>query len=239
MFEDLIESSSQQGGKTKTAFLISFLLHGGITFTLVTVSLVYYQTLPEKELGKGWLTFLAPPAPPPPPAPPAPTWVLPEISEEIPPPSDDLLTVPSITHTVGGVSGGIPGGVVGGVPGSVLGNVLGGIHAPRPPPPPTVKKRPIRVGGNIQASRLVHRVEPQYPELARKARITGTVVLRVTVDEKGNVAEIRLLSGHPLLNGAATDAVRHWKYSPMLLNGEPFRVVTTVSVEFVLKFVET
>ena len=240
MFENLIESSPQLVGRKKTAFLVSFLLHGGITCTLVTVSLIYYQTLPENELGKGWLTFLAPPAPPPPPAPPAPAWVPPEVSEQIPPPPDDLLTVPSITYTVGGITGGIPGGVVGGVPGSVMGNVLGGTpQAPPPPPPPRVKKQPIRVGGNVQASRLVHRVEPEYPELARKARISGTVVLSVTVDEKGNVAEIRLRSGHPLFNRAAVDAVRRWKYSPMLLNGEPFRVVTTVSVSFVMKFVES
>ena len=125
---------------------------------------------------------------------------------------------------------------MGGVPGGVVGGVLGGIPAPAPPPPPPVqKKEPIRVGGNVQASKLVNRVEPVYPELAKRARVQGTVVLQVLVDEQGSVADIKVISGHQLLRDAASGAVRQWKYSPTLLNGEPVKVIATVTVLFVLK----
>ena len=104
-----------------------------------------------------------------------------------------------------------------------------------PPPPPKKKKDPIRVGGNVQASRLVHRVEPEYPELAKRARVSGMVILQVIVSEGGSVQEVKIVRGHPLLNDAATRAVRQWRYSPYLLNGEPIPVIATVTVNFVLR----
>ena len=110
-------------------------------------------------------------------------------------------------------------------------------HCPRspPPPPPPKKKDPIRVEGNVQASRLVHRVEPEYPELAKRARVSGMIILQVIVSEGGTVQEVKIVRGHPLLNDAATRAVRQWRYSPYLLNGEPIPVITTVTVDFVLR----
>uniref|UniRef100_A0A7V4G9P2 Energy transducer TonB n=1 Tax=Desulfobacca acetoxidans TaxID=60893 RepID=A0A7V4G9P2_9BACT len=98
-----------------------------------------------------------------------------------------------------------------------------------------MKREPIRVGGNVQESKLIRRVEPVYPELAKRARVQGTVVLIVTVDEEGNVSDIQISKGHPLLNDAAVSAVRQWKYSPTLLNGEPVPVIATVTVIFNLK----
>ncbi len=138
----------------------------------------------------------------------------------------------------GGVPGGVPGGVVGGVPGGVTGGVLGGVPksaAPPPPPPPTHLTEPIQVGGNLQASQLVKRVEPDYPELARQARVQGLVLLRVTIDEKGDVVKIEVVRGHPLLVDAAVKAVRQWKYRPTLINGNPVPVIATVTVPFALK----
>ena len=98
-----------------------------------------------------------------------------------------------------------------------------------------MKRDPIKVGGNVQESKLIRRVEPVYPELAKRARVQGTVVLVVTVDEEGNVSDIKVSSGHPLLNEAAKAAVAQWKYSPTLLNGEPVPVIATVTVIFNLK----
>jgi TonB family protein len=96
--------------------------------------------------------------------------------------------------------------------------------------PRRVNRQPIRVGGNVQESKLIRRVEPVYPELAKQARVQGRVVLVITVDEEGNVSEIKVTNGHPLLYEAAVMAVRQWKYSPTLLNGEPVPVITTVTV---------
>ena len=98
-----------------------------------------------------------------------------------------------------------------------------------------MKRDPIRVGGNVQESKLIRKVDPVYPELAKRARVTGRVILIVTVDEEGNVTDIRVSSGHPLLNEAAISAVKQWKYSPTLLNGEPVPVTATVTVFFNLK----
>jgi protein TonB len=161
-----------------------------------------------------------------------------EIPKEIPPPMEDVPEYSSVAAGVGGVPGGVPGGVVGGVPGGVTGGVLGGVPksaAPPPPPPPSRRKDPVKVGGNVQASKLIHRVEPDYPELAKRARVQGIVLLKVTVDESGNVANIELVRGHPLLTQAAIDAVRQWKYSPTILNNEPVPVIATVTVNFVLR----
>ncbi len=151
-----------------------------------------------------------------------------EIPTEIPPPMDDIPEISAILDaTAGGLLGGVPGGIVGGMIGAVP-------DATPPPPPPPKKKEPIRVGGSVQSSKLIHRVEPTYPELAKKARIQGIVLLQVTVDETGSVADIKIIRGHPLLNEGALKAVRQWVYSPTLLNGEPVPVIATVTVNFIL-----
>jgi periplasmic protein TonB len=90
------------------------------------------------------------------------------------------------------------------------------------------------MGGNILETRLIKKVEPIYPELAKRARVQGSVVLEATIDERGNVSSIRLVKGHPLLNQAAIDALSKWIYSPTLLNGEPVPVRGTVTINFVL-----
>ena len=158
-----------------------------------------------------------------------------EIPKEIPPPVDEAPVI-GVSNIVGGIPGGVAGGVAGGVPGGVVGSLLNTVGTVAPPPPPKpVKRDPIKVGGNVQESKLIRRVEPVYPELAKRARVQGRVVLVVTVDEEGNVADIRVSNGHPLLDEAALTAVRQWKYSPTLLNGEPVPVIATVTVIFNLK----
>ena len=104
-----------------------------------------------------------------------------------------------------------------------------------PPPPRPQRPAPHRTSSGVQESKLVHRVDPVYPDLARRARISGVVILEVTVDEEGNVADIRVLRGHPLLDEEAVRAVRQWKYSPTLLSGEPVPVIATVTVIFNLR----
>ena len=94
---------------------------------------------------------------------------------------------------------------------------------------------PLPIGGNVLESRLLKRVDPEYPALARMARVSGVVILQATVDEEGNVRDIKILRGHPLLNDAVVAAVRQWKYTPTLLNGEPVPVQGTVTVIFNLK----
>jgi len=158
-----------------------------------------------------------------------------EIPKEIPPPVDEAPVI-GVSNIVGSIPGGVAGGAAGGVPGGAITGLLSNVAPAAPPPPPKpVKRNPIKVGGNVQESKLIRRVEPAYPELAKRARIQGKVVLVVTVDEEGNVAEIKVSAGHPLLDDAAISAVKQWKYSPTLLNGEPVPVIATVTVIFNLK----
>jgi len=78
-------------------------------------------------------------------------------------------------------------------------------------------------------------VNPIYPPLARQARIQGVVVMEAVISKEGSIESLRVVTGHPLLNQAALDAVKQWKYRPTLLNGEPVEVITTVTVTFNLK----
>src|SRR5207237_336900 len=104
-----------------------------------------------------------------------------------------------------------------------------------PPAPPKPKPTgPVRVGGNVQAARIVNRVQPVYPPLARQTRISGTVRLHAIISKDGTIQQLEVMSGHPLLQQAALDAVRQWRYQPTLLNGEPVEVDTTIDVIFSL-----
>jgi TonB family protein len=107
---------------------------------------------------------------------------------------------------------------------------------PIPPPSPANPSAPksIRVGGNVQAAKLITSPPPVYPPLARQARIQGIVRFNVTIDKDGHVSNVTLVSGHPLLIPPAMEAVRQYAYQKNLLNGEPVEVLTTVDVPFTL-----
>jgi protein TonB len=131
------------------------------------------------------------------------------------------------------VIGGVPGGTAGGV----LGGILGGhglVPPPPPPPKPLVKRGPLRVGGRIQPPRLIHQVPPEYPILAKETHTAGKVVIDCVIDEHGNVVQMKVVSGQPLLIQAAFDAVKQWKYEPTRLNGTPVSVEMSVVIHFSL-----
>lgn len=101
------------------------------------------------------------------------------------------------------------------------------------PPRPVPAARPLLVSHLMEAN-LIHRVQPEYPPLAKAARIQGEVVLRAVISKTGAIENLRVLSGHPMLVRAAVDAVQQWLYRPYVLNGEPVEVETQVTVKFVL-----
>ena len=130
-------------------------------------------------------------------------------------------------------------GDAGGVAGGVLGGVLGGIPSAAPPPPPPPPKAappagPQRIGGNVAAANLIRKVQPVYPPLAKSARVQGTVEFTATISKDGNIENLTLVRGHPLLVNAAKEAVLQWKYKPTLLNGQPVEVITQIDVNFTL-----
>ncbi len=101
-----------------------------------------------------------------------------------------------------------------------------------PPVHPTIS-RPI-LTSHIMEGNLVHKVQPEYPPLAREARIQGTVVLQAIISREGTIEKLQVVSGHPMLAPAAIQAVRQWRYRPYFLNGEPVEVETQVTVNFIL-----
>jgi protein TonB len=100
---------------------------------------------------------------------------------------------------------------------------------------PVHSGRTVRVGGIVREPVKVRHVDPAYPPLALAARVQGTVVLQCVITTEGAVAEVSVVSGHPLLNEAAVAAVSRWRYRPTLLNGERVGVILTVIVSFRLR----
>jgi TonB family protein len=92
----------------------------------------------------------------------------------------------------------------------------------------------VRASDSVMAALVAKKVDPVYPPTAKQARIQGVVILKVVISKSGDVENIELVSGHPMLAPAAIDAVKQWKYQPYLLNGNPVEVDTQVTVNFTL-----
>jgi len=211
---------------------------------IVIPLLLVTNTMPEIPTMMAFVAAPPPPAlPPPPPAPSQPKAAAATpaatptnlAAAPIEPPTSIAAERPSDES----VNDGMPGGVEGGVPGGVLGGVVGGLpEAPPPPPPPVTAKGPVRVGGQIQVPALLKRVEPDYPPIAVSAHLEGLVILEAIVDRDGNVSEVKVLrSLHPLLDREAENAVKQWRYSPLVLNGTRERFMLTVTLSFHLETV--
>jgi len=105
------------------------------------------------------------------------------------------------------------------------------MHEPQPRAQPLA---PMRVSAGVQMAKLVKKVIPGYPPLARSARISGVVHLIGIIARDGAIRNLQLVSGHPLLARAALEAVQQWVYQPTLLNGEPVEVIAPIDVYFTL-----
>ncbi|HLY41370.1 MAG TPA: energy transducer TonB [Terracidiphilus sp.] len=96
-------------------------------------------------------------------------------------------------------------------------------------------KGPVRVSSVLVEGLLVRKVVPTYPPIARATRTQGKVILQATISKQGTIENLRVISGAPMLQQAAIDAVKQWQYKPYLLNGEPVEVETTVNVVFTMQ----
>jgi protein TonB len=145
----------------------------------------------------------------------------------------------------GGVAGGVVGGTVGGVLGGQLGGQLGGVPGgqvggtgtePAPaPPPPEKPEGPLRVGGDVKAPIVQHRVDPVYPDMARKTRVAGIVIVEAIINKDGSVEQVKVIKGLPMgMSESAVEAVKQWKFKPGTLNGEPVDVIFNLTVNFKL-----
>ena len=140
------------------------------------------------------------------------------------------MTAPQIgTSDVATDPNAIPYGIVGSVPGGVPPSSQQSDPAIKPP-----AKGPIRVGTGVSDAHLIRRAEPLYPTLARQSRVQGIVQFTAIISKEGNIENLHLVRGHPLLVKAAEDAVLQWKYRPTMLNGQPVEVITDIIMNFTL-----
>ncbi len=237
MFDDLLESTNQKKKTNKGwSVILSGLVQTIILGILVLIPLIYTEALPKAMLST---LLIAPPPPPPPPPPPQPVkTIIKPVARLIQ--SGKLMQPRAIPKEVAvfkeaelppdvTTNTGVTGGVFGGIPGQGL---IGGQALP--PPPKAAAPSRIKQGGNVTAASILSQTRPVYPALARQARIQGSVVLHAIIDKDGKVAQLEVVSGHPLLVQAALDAVKQWRYKPTLLNGDPVEVDTTITVTFTM-----
>ena len=235
MFEDsLIES----GGKLKTkrgrTTTFSFLMEAVVIGVMILIPLLITDALPNLAAS---MSLVAPPPPPPPP-PPAAVRIVKQVQTDIVngqlrtptkiPKKVEMIKEeeappPMMSGVVGGVPGGVPGGSMNGVMGGIIGNTA---------MIPKVAVQRIRVSSGVIQGNLYKKVTPTYPPIARSAHVAGAVVLAAVIGKDGTIENLHVVSGHPLLQQAAMDAVKQWRYHPYILNGEPVEVDTTVTVNF-------
>jgi periplasmic protein TonB len=238
LFTEVVSPHMRSRTGSRYTMLLSVGAHVLIVAAVVIVPLMATGAMPSPATGV--LRFMPaelPPAPPPLPTPPAPAMAqtstaprdaapidMPdEVGPELPPPVVGEV-VEGAVPTFGTPSGGFGPGVN-----------IGRDAAPPPPPVPAVPQKPVRPGGDIREPVKVKHVPPVYPQIAINARISGRVVIDAVIGTDGVVRDVRVLSGVPLLNQAALDAVKQWRYTPTMLNNVPVQVIMTVTVQFNLQ----
>jgi periplasmic protein TonB len=233
MFEDaLMESSSTIKTRSKYWSLPALAMNCALLSAMIIWPLLHPEALPKQAMAS---LLIAPPAPPP--VPPPQTLRTQARAEVV---DQGLQILSRIPHEIRLINEAAPPPSIGVVDiyklasnstdNPMLGIVVNGTghtSVVKAQPPPKVT-----LSGGVMNGYLLGKVTPQYPEIAREARVQGTVVLQATISKTGVIENLRVLSGPPLLQQAALDAVRSWRYKPYQLNGEPVDVETTVHVIF-------
>jgi protein TonB len=252
MFEQsLLENAARSGWKKAMAVVISTTFQASLLMILVVAPLIFPGSVPT--MAKAVETWIELPRPPQPITdrlpkhrpqgggglfhPPAdkearndPPTVVPhgvDMRPDPAPPGEDLGGVVSTV----GFGGDDPfAKLIRGLPNSSV-PVKPPVHVDHPRDPPPTEA--IHVG-TIDPAKILNRVQPIYPPLARQTRTQGTVLLEAVIGKTGLLERLRVISGHPLLVPAALEAVNQWRYRPTVLNGEPVEVITTIEVHFTL-----
>jgi protein TonB len=239
----LLETPLREERRNPLDWLVSLLVHTVVLAALIVAPLFFTQVIDVHDLQLTYLVTPSPPAPPsPPPAAPAvqklaPRKVAPLVPSRLVAPSvipkqiAMLHEPPAAPDVSGGVIGGIPGGATGGV----LGGIIGGTPMPPPVAAPVQEKKPkeiLRPGGDVKLPQKIFAPPPRYPALAKAAHVQGTVLIDAVIDEQGNIVNAKVLEGHPLLVPEAMRTVMLWKYEPTYLNGVPYPIRMTITVNF-------
>jgi protein TonB len=231
MFGDVVDPSVSVGTKKWYTVPLSILAHVAAVIGLVVTPLVAMNGVPTPQ---SVIVFV--PAPPAklPAAPPPPA----ELPKRPPMPMTTLLVSANLIplQAPHGIIAEPPplrlapeSGVASALPSTVASLGAGSLSAA--PPSPTQIVRP---GGDIKEPRKIHDARPIYPQVALAAKVEGTVTIEATISTDGSVINMRVTRSQPLLDQAALDAVRQWRFTPTLLNGAPVEVIMNVTVNFTL-----
>jgi protein TonB len=239
----LFSTNARPAPQRGLAAMVSFGIQAVLLGVLVLVPLLYTDALPIHQL-KGFVIELPPPqGAPPPPQPAAANPPRPHQSEfvdavlrvptQIPEHARQLVDDRDVPPPVGPYVDGSTGA---GGRNSAIGIFLASnVHVA--PPPPEVKKpagRPVVLSSGVTEGLLINRITPTYPKIAVIGRIQGQVRMQATIGRDGNIQNLQVISGPPLLVKSAIDAVKQWRYRPYLLNNEPVEVETQITVNFTL-----
>jgi protein TonB len=126
----------------------------------------------------------------------------------------------------------LPGAI--GIPSSGDTKQIAGIVASAPTAIPRATPQTLRISQGVSQGLLIKKVQPVYPQAAQQMRLQGAVQLQASISKTGDIANVKVLSGDPILAHAAADAVRRWKYKPYYLNGEAVEIQTEITVNFKL-----
>jgi len=221
--------------RSKWTIAGSFLAHTGLLVALLVFPAL--SAFDNYVVQARNVAFIVPPAPvmpampaaPPKSATPAPS----EIKDAAPIAPPEKPVTGDATPAVGEPGPpGAPPNVIGN--GRIPGTERSVFSGPPDPPPPAVVK-PMPVGGNIKPPARLSYADPIYPQIAIAAKIDGMVILEATIDETGVVRDVKVLRSIPMLDQAAMDAVKKWRYTPTRLNGAAVPILLTVTVTFSLR----
>jgi periplasmic protein TonB len=251
MFEDsTFDSGGRNKSKSKYWMVVTFIVNASILLLLVLIPLIYPEALPKAAMQ---MALVAPPPPPPPPPPPAaaaaPAQAVRVVHAQSEMMNNQLMAPVRIPRAIKMVAGkeappssgfGVAGmeGLGGsGSANGVIGGLFSGVGAPATSHPVQVKvaaPKKVNISAGVMVGMLIQKTQPVYPPIAKAARVEGTVVLQATISKAGTIQNLRVISGPAMLQPAAVNAVKTWRYKPYLLNNEPVEVETTVNVIFTL-----
>jgi protein TonB len=222
------------GASRRFTVVTSIAIHAGVVVLVVVLPLIGAVSMPAAMNRID--AFVAPPELPPMPVaqPPSAPRSAPAVNPDAAPIHVPATITDEVSTPVRGVPE-VPGALPIG-PGVGPASVPGGageVSIAQPPPPE--KPAIVRAGGKVAFPKRIIYAEPVYPPIAQSARVEGTVILEATINESGDVVNIRVLRSIPLLDAAAKEAVAKWRYSPTTLNGERVPVLVTVTVTFSLR----
>jgi protein TonB len=237
MFEDsLIESTGRIRTRSRYFAVGSFGLQALLLTALALYPFLHPATLPKQALT---MSLTAPPVPPAPAN--LPQHATPAATHAQPILIDNLLAAPILIpqHAAMNVNDGAPPsaidtgfGKTGSGTETGLFSTLGASSPPVVKPAPS--KGPVHVSSGVATGQLLAPIQPVYPAIAKAAHIQGTVVVQAVIAKDGRIEQLRVISGPPMLQSAATEAIQKARYRPFLLNGEPVAVETTINVVFTM-----